>query len=524
MFCGQHTPQRTPYNQMASSIITFWKENRAYWITPPSKHKEVDALIYDKFWTADPATENLIGQIIFYDQFTRHFQRAGHMTEEDVSVCREMAVALAEERLDELAAMDETEIIFALMPFKHTGRYDFIFTFLHGTWLKGRHVIDLPDLQKFYMDTYKKAFTLETVRRGIVTEHPDEPYDPALICDYYPDAYRRVDWCAARAVPTHLADLLKFDKKVIVSLSGGVDSMVMLALLTLLASSSGTDQKGTDVEAVHLVYGNRAESEHEYRFLARYCKRLGVKLSVYRIKWLRRGEIDRQFYEDMTRDLRFMAYKTYGAQPTVLLGHIKDDVVENIWTNIASCNHLDNLKKMKSEEVQFGVRITRPFLTAEKSNIYDASSILAIPYLKNTTPSWSNRGKFREHFHKATVAQFGESIDSKIIEFAEAIQNQNRLLSTLLYEPIYNSFKENVVNITSAVRVGLDANSWVGIFEHICHKHYDISRPSIRCVQNFCGRLARIPWTTLNVDMGANFKVRVIVKEDSQVFMKFILV
>ena len=503
---------------MATTIIDFWKENRAYWITPPSKHKEVDALIYERFWVINLSAENLIGQIIYYDQFSRHFQRGGHMTEEEVVECRHEAMELIESRFDELAAMDETEIIFALMPFKHLEHYAFIFEYLHGVWLRGRRIIDLPALQKFYMDTYKKAFTLETVRRDMVCEHPCEPYDEALICDYYPHRYYYDDWkpCFPKSEP--LLGLLKFDKKVVVSLSGGVDSMVMLALLAT---------QGADVEAVHLVYGNRKESEHEYRFLARYCKRLGVKLSVYRIKWLRRGEIDRQFYEDMTRDLRFMAYKaTCGGEgegePTVLLGHIKDDVVENIWTNIAYCHHLDNLKKMKAEEVQFGVRIARPFLTAEKRDIYRLSESF-IPYLKNTTPSWSNRGKFREHFHKATLAQFGESIDSKVIEFAEAIQTQNKLLSALLYEPIYSSFKDNTVNITSAVKVGLDANSWVGIFEHICHKHFDISRPSIRCVQNFCGRLARVPWIILNVDMGKNFKVRVYMKEDSQVFMEFVI-
>ena len=177
---------------------------------------------------------------------------------------------------------------------------------------------------------------------------------------------------------------------------------------------------------------------------------------------------------------------------------------------------------MKAEEVQFGVTIARPFLTAEKTDIYKASDNLAIPYLKNTTPSWSNRGKFREHFHKATVAQFGESIDSKVIEFAEAIHNQNRLLNMLLYDPIYSSFNDNTVNITTAVKVGLDANSWVAIFEHICHKHFDMSRPSIKCVQNFCGRLARQPWGTLSVDMGARFKVRV-VETNSQVWMEFLL-
>jgi hypothetical protein len=41
---------------------------------------------------------------------------------------------------------------------------------------------------------------------------------------------------------------------------------------------------------------------------------------------VRRGAVDRPFYEAMTRDLRFAVYRSFG--PTsILLGHIQDDVV-----------------------------------------------------------------------------------------------------------------------------------------------------------------------------------------------------
>ena len=210
-------------------------------------------------------------------------------------------------------------------------------------------------------------------------------------------------------------------------------------------------------------------------------------------------------------------------EPCVMMGHIKDDVIENVWTNIAHCHHLGNLKKMEAEEVQLGVRIMRPLLTVDKADIYRVSEAIGIPYFKNTTPSWSNRGKFREHFHKATVAQFGESIDEKIIEFAEAIQTQNKLLNMLLYDPIYKSFKDNTVNITNAVQANLDANSWLGIFEHICHKYLGIARPSIKCVRDFCTRLYK-PWDKLNVEMGKGLKVQVKRIRDNNVIIEFILV
>jgi tRNA(Ile)-lysidine synthetase-like protein len=508
--------------KMTANIIEFWKNNRSYWITPPSKQKEVDKLISDIFWNYTIAEENLIGRIIYFDQFYRHFCRHGLITEDDVYSQRQIIVEVIKANYNKLKDFDEIEIIFALMPFKHIQHYDFIFDFLHNHWLPAdKKIIDYVDLQKFYIDTYKKAFTLETVQVNLITKHDLLPYDASLICDYYPELYTSSDWnlsATAVAAGDKLLPFLKPDKKVIVSLSGGVDSMVMLSLLKY---------NKVDVSAVHIVYGNRMESEHEYRLLSEFCTKLSVPLFVYRIKWLKRGEIDRQFYEDMTRDLRFATYHAASeAEPCILMGHIKDDVVENVWTNIAHCHHLGNLKKMEAEEVQLGVRIMRPLLTADKADIYRVSELLGIPYLKNTTPSWSNRGKFREHFHKASVEQFGESIDTKIIEFAEAIQAQSKLLNVLLYEPIYNSFHNNKVNITTAVKANLDAASWLSVFEHICHKYLERSKPSIKCVRDFTSRLYRSldkHSDKLNVEMGKGLKVQIIQMREGQYIMEFIL-
>jgi tRNA(Ile)-lysidine synthetase-like protein len=501
---------------MTTTIIDFWKANPSYWI-PYSKQKEIDTIISNKFLKYDWMSENIIGQIIYCDQFSRHFERLGYYTEQDVTDYRISATKIVYAHFEILKNFDEVEIIFALMPFKHLKQYDFIFDYLHNHWLP-EHYIGLdktPCLQKFYIDTYKKAFTIDTVRANLITKHTLEPYDASLICDYYPDKYQSQSWNLDLALHNKLLPLLNPARKVIVSLSGGVDSMVMLSLLKY---------NKVDVSAVHIIYGNRKESEHEYRFLAEFCNRLDVPFFVYRIKWLKRGEVDRQFYEEITRDLRFMTYQaSTEGEPCVLMGHIKDDVVENIWTNIAHCHHLGNLKKMETEEVQYGVRIMRPLLSIDKADIYAVSELLGIPYFKNTTPSWSNRGKFREHFHRATITQFGDSIDTKLIEFAEAIQAQNKLLNMLLYEPIYNSFKDNCVNITTAFKAKLDAVAWLGIFEHICHKFLGCARPSIKCVRDFTNRLYR-PWNTLNFEMGKGMKVKVDVVKDSEYSMEFICV
>ena len=51
-----------------------------------------------------------------------------------------------------------------------------------------------------------------------------------------------------------------------------------------------------------------------------------------------------------------------------------------------------------------------------------------IPYLKNTTPEWSNRGKMRNEFIPAVHRQFGEDSDNKILYMAESLASYKKLL------------------------------------------------------------------------------------------------
>lgn len=513
--------------ELSTSVIDFWKANPSYWICIDKKiQKEADEKICSDFLSLNPYKQNLIGQIIYLDQFSRHFQRGGKITEEDVTVNREEAVCLVLSNRPSLPKMDEVEIVFALMPFKHIQEYNFIFEFLHTTWLplKGKSLLEYPLLHKFYMDTYKKAFTLECVRENLIVEHPFLSYDKE-ICEVHPDEYQEEDWSvdhpldkgsSAEILSKYLSSNTKAKGKVAVSLSGGVDSMVMLYLLV--------QQKANPI-AIHIVYGNRKESQEEYKFLSHYCYKLNVPLYVYKIQWLKRGEVDRKFYEQMTRDIRFFVYKAINLP--VCLGHIQDDVVENIWTNFANGKHLHNLKKMEKEEVQQEVCILRPFLEAEKKDIYQVSKEFGIPYLKNTTPSWSNRGKFREHFHSSTLVQFGEGVDKKVVEVASFYEKQNQMLLKLLYEPIIQSFnkKDMTLDISPAIQADLDASGWSYIFETMCHKELAVSKPSIHSVKNFCERLQSFykKKERIQVDLNKNLSLTVYSNsyEKEKVYLQF---
>jgi len=484
---------------MSTTIIDFWRAHPQYWIPVTDTEKAVaDKDIHAHFWRFNYTKENYIGQIIYHDQFVRHFQRllgTAVITERDVENSRHQAIMQVCLHLDELKKADEVELVFACMPYKHTHRYEFIFTFIHNTWLHarpGKTIAEYPILHKFYMDTYTKAYGYETICDAIFTaDHALEKYDASQITDYYPPAYTSEDnatWLAripAACTPCFKA-IKTLNSPLIVSLSGGVDSMVMLAALK--------QTHGDGVVATHIIYGNRTIAEQEYSFIATYCKKLGVPLYVYRIPWLRRGTVDRDYYESQTRIMRFAVYRAVAdlcghAEPQVCLGHIRDDAVENVWTNFAHGMHLHNLKKMHVREQQMGVQICRPFLELTKSDIYKMSTDAAIPYLKNTTPSWSNRGKFREQFYAATHAQFGASVDDVVLRVADTLSKHDAMLERLIYTPIYKSWNARSLDITPALTAELDVGGWCTIFEHVCHKLLGQPKPSIHAVTEFVRRL-----------------------------------
>jgi hypothetical protein len=87
---------------------------------------------------------------------------------------------------------------------------------------------------------------------------------------------------------------------------------------------------------------------------------------------------------------------------------------------------------------------------------------------------------------------------------------QAAMIERLLYYPILQSYKDRVINITPAVHAQMDEAGWVLIFEHICHKHLGLGKPSIHAICDFRTRLERFekdPVDTMMIPMKKEFAV-----------------
>lgn len=119
-------------------------------------------------------------------------------------------------------------------------------------------------------------------------------------------------------------------ERILVAVSGGPDSVALLALLTALAQSCALT-----LEAIHVNHGLRGEeSEEDARFVARLCERLGVPLHQERVDPVEMARRRKgRSLQELARDARYAAFEQVGAAlgvERIALGHTADDQAETL--------------------------------------------------------------------------------------------------------------------------------------------------------------------------------------------------
>ena len=506
----------------SSAFLDLWTSHPEYWF---KQSDSIDYLVtrnYARLLDAGD-TSCAVSDVVLYDQIPRHVYRreaASHI----ISYFLEKSLArLALLSDTDVSGLSDTVWVFAMLPYRHkglrTGRV------IDDAWARlGTGSRDI--VRRFLVACYARVPDEFNIRhRQAFCFHPVSSVPAADVRDLF-EYHAYTETCRQELQPrdTSLLDAFKrvvpTNATVIVSLSGGVDSMVCMHNLCQMRKPH-SDADGITLVAVHVNYRNRGADDvnaREEAFVEQWCDHHGVDLCVLNL-----GEINRRrcaenemrdMYERYTRDRRMAAYVQAGrrhgvaedAVVNVVLGHNRDDAFENILTNVSHRSKYDNLHGMTdvstvayraraydSPSAASGgvIRLLRPLLDVSKKAIIAYARLHRIPYFKNTTPAWCQRGQIRAAVVPALVRW-----DPNVVEGLHGVACELR-------------------DMHAAVAALVGGVDWMRI-PHTDSPHFwstlfgsrvGVGRVSRRSLQNFIGKVKRGFLGEHRRERGAPFRV-----------------
>ena len=420
-------------------LLKFWfsPENEQFWF---NCNTEFDKMITEKFSNmlySKPLLEyenhlDILENIILYDQITRHIYRNKHIPDDFSNNALKLTNNLINSiKFNQLLSKEKC---FCLMPLRHTKQKKDLVNVLNIiTQLRD----NTPD------DTYYNRFYKATVSSlaGLNNNLSSKEYksvgeiDISVLCEKcnfisslgFNNSINHSEW---KLLIKEFNDNLSHDKIYTLSISGGVDSMVCSYLLKILG-----------YKYIHFMinYNNRESSNKEVDLVCAWSHLLNIPLYVRKIDEIQRTrDKDREFYEKISNKIRYEMYKLLGNE--VILGHNFNDTFENVITNIKKKKNYNNLLGMEIDSIINGTQIKRPVLNIKKTLLFKFASEHNIPFLYDSTPSWSERGKIRDTL-VGSINEYDKNLINDFIEMSK------------FYSDMYKNYEDIVINNVNFIKL-----------------------------------------------------------------------
>ncbi|PPC95288.1 MAG: tRNA lysidine(34) synthetase TilS [Methylotenera sp.] len=225
---------------------------------------------------------------------------------------------------------------------------------------------------------------------------------------------------------TFLADCLKPQQRLLLALSGGLDSCV---LLHLLANAKATI--GYELQALHVHHGLSNNANAWANFCVEQCRELQVPCEVVQVQVPKDSGLG---IESAARRLRYeilFNYHSNGLKPDfVLTAHHQDDQAETLLLQMLRGAGVKGLAAMAAEDGSRG--LLRPLLDISRTELHDYALQHKLTWCEDESNSDS---KFERNFLRNEVMPLltlhYPALTSNLARTAVHLAEANKLLDSL---------------------------------------------------------------------------------------------
>lgn len=236
----------------------------------------------------------------------------------------------------------------------------------------------------------------------------------------------------------HQHKLLNEHDRLLLGVSGGVDSMVLLHLFQQLPYS---------IAVAHVNFGLRGkESDEEEGFVVEYCKTHNINVFTFKADTLGFVQFNKVSIQMAARALRYDWFETLKQEHQfkhLLTAHHADDSVETVFINIIRGTGISGLKGITSNE-----NAVRPLLPFSRADIIEYANSVNLVWREDSSNAKEDylRNKLR-HSILPMFDKLNDTWRQKLVQLSDDISVSENILTDYYNQHLPKFYSDNRIQL-----------------------------------------------------------------------------